>query len=145
MQWCEIFPKDVQPTMGDMANYIGGEAKELWLSLIEDMTKEYKVKPKLAYSGCSGKPGWNIKLQKSGISFGTLYPEENSFSVFMVISYKLDPYMEEILLTLTTNMAELYNQAGDYMKLGKWLMFQIKDSSTLEDYKKIVSVKAQHK
>ena len=141
MQWQEIFTQDTQPTMEDIAEYIGGEAKLLWQALMEYMEEEYKVKPKLSYSCCSGKPGWNIKFQKSGQSLGTLYPEENSFSVLLVISYKLEQKMEDILPALSTNIAELYKQAGDYMKVGKWVMFQVKDSVTLEDYKKLISVK----
>jgi hypothetical protein len=141
MQWKEIFPSHTQPSMEDIANYIGGEAKLLWQSLMEYMEAKYKSKPKLSYSVCSGKPGWNIKFQKSGQSFGTLYPEENSFSVFMVISYKLDPMVQAIIPKLTENTAQLYKQAGDYMKLGKWIMFQIKDLAGLEDYKNLVSIK----
>lgn len=141
MEWKEIFPKNQEPTMQDIANYIGGDAKELWESLVEYMYKSYKVKPKLSYSVCAGKPGWNIKFQKSGQSFGTLYPEENAFSVFLVISYKLDSKMDDVLPRLSPNIAELYRQAGDYMKLGKWMMFQITDKAGVEDYKQLISVK----
>ena len=141
MEWKEIFPQERQPSMDEIAEYIGGDAKKLWQSLMEYMDTAYKSKPKMSYSACSGKPGWNIKFKKSGQSFGTLYPEENSFSVFIVISYKLDPLMEAVLPSLSAETAELYRQADDYMKLGKWIMFRIKDGSGVEDYKKIVSVK----
>lgn len=141
MEWKEIFPKDQEPTMEDIADYIGGDVKELWESLMEYMHKAYKVKPKLSYSVCAGKPGWNIKLQKSGQSYGTLYPEENAFSVFLVISYKLDSKMDAVLPKLSPNIAELYRQAGDYMKIGKWIMFQIRDKAGVDDYKQLISVK----
>ncbi|MCQ1530039.1 DUF3788 domain-containing protein [Lutispora saccharofermentans] len=141
MEWRDIFPSGNQPTMDEIAEYIGGEAKQLWQSLLEHMDAVYKVKPKMTYSGCSGKPGWNIKLQKSGVSFGTLYPEEGSFSVFLVISYKLEPLMESIITKLSPGTAELYKQAGDYMKMGKWMMFQIADSAGVEDYKLLAEVK----
>jgi hypothetical protein len=141
MNWKEIFPKNTQPSMEQISEYIGGDAKKLWLSIFEFIEKEYKIKPKFSYSICAGKPGWNVKLQKSGVSYGTFYPEENSFSVLLVISYKLDKQMEAILPGLTSKIAELYRQAGDYMKIGKWLMFQIKTTADIEDYKKIVLVK----
>lgn len=141
MQWKEIFPSNTQPSMGDIAEYIGGESKVLWQSLLAYMETEYNAKPKLSYSVCAGKPGWNVKLQKSGQSFGTLYPEENSFSVFMVISYKLEPLMEAVAPELSANILEKYRHAGDYMKMGKWIMFQIKDLVGLEDYINLVSVK----
>ncbi|MDP4088860.1 MAG: DUF3788 domain-containing protein [Bacillota bacterium] len=141
MEWKEAFPSDRQPTMKEIEDYIGGEAKELWQLLMQYMDTAYKSKPKMSYSACSGKPGWNIKFQKSGQSFGTLYPEENAFSVFIVISYKLDRVMEDILPFLSTDMAEMYRKAGEYMKLGKWMMFQIKDQTGVDDYKKLMSVK----
>lgn len=141
MEWKEIFPKEQQPTMEDISDYIGGDARELWESLMTYMDTAYKVKPKLTYSICAGKPGWNVKLQKSGQSFGTLYPEENAFSVLVVISYKLDPLMDAILPKLSPAIADMYRNAGDYMKLGKWMMFRINDAAGLEDYKNIISVK----
>ncbi len=141
MEWNELFPQEKQPTMEQITEYIGGNASKLWDSLIDYMDKAYKAKPKMSYSACSGKPGWNIKFQKSGQSFGTLYPEQDSFSVFLVISYKLDPLMEAILPMLTPEIAELYSKAGDYMKLGKWMMFRITDEAGIQDYKKICGVK----
>ena len=145
MQWEEIFPSNREPSMEEISEYIGGEAMLLWQSLIEYMEAAYKIKPKLTYSVCAGKPGWNIKFQKSGQSFGTLYPEENSFSVLIVISYKLEPMMEAIIPKLSAKIADLYKDAGDFMKVGKWMMFQIKDLADLEDYKNLVSVKLQPK
>ena len=145
MEWRDLFPADKQPTMEDISEYIGGEAKELWQSLMTYMETAYKAKPKLSYSACSGKPGWNIKFQKSGQSFGTLYPEKDAFSVFIVISYKLDQNMEDILPILSSDIAELYRKGQDYMKLGKWMMFQIKDQTGVEDYKRLMSVKLQPK
>lgn len=53
--------------------------------------------------------------------------------------------MESIISELSFNTAELYRKASDYMKMGKCIMFQIKDSTGLEDYKKLVSVKLMPK
>ena len=141
MEWHEIFPKEQKPAMEDIEGYIGGDAKALWRQLMSYMESAYNAKPKLTYSGCSGKPGWNVKFQKGKESFGTLYPEENSFSVLIVISYRLTPLMDAILPKLSPEIADLYRQAGDYMKLGKWMMFRISDAAGLEDYKNIISVK----
>jgi hypothetical protein len=49
--------------------------------------------------------------------------------------------MEAILPMLTPETAELYSNAGDYMKMGKWMMFRISDESGVQDYKKICEVK----
>ena len=49
--------------------------------------------------------------------------------------------LDAILSKINPEIAELYRQAGDYMRLGKWMMFRINDASGVEDYKKIISVK----
>lgn len=141
MQWKELFPSCKEPSMDEIADFIGGETKGLWLSLIKYMDSAYHAKPRLSFSSCAAKPGWNVKFQKSGQSFGTLYPEKNAFSVMIIISYKLDPLMKAILPDLSPAAAELYNNAGDYMKMGKWIMLQINNPTALEDYKKIMAVK----
>lgn len=143
MGWNKLFPSDNQPSFTDMENYIGGEGQRLWTELFEYMLKSYKAKPKMFYSGCSSKPGWNVKFQKGGQSFGTLYPEENGFSVFMVISYKLDSVMDILKNELSAKMQKLYNTAQDYMKMGKWMMFRIENDRDLEDYKLLISAKAE--
>ncbi|NJD03665.1 MAG: DUF3788 family protein [Ruminiclostridium sp.] len=50
MQWKEKFPPDKQPSMEEIAKYIGGETKELWKSLMSYMLTAYKAKLKLSYS-----------------------------------------------------------------------------------------------
>lgn len=140
MQWHELYPQEIIPTMDALADYMG-EAKPLWLKLTSHLAETYGVKPKLTYSVCSGKPGWNVKCQKGGKALGTFYPEDGAFSVLIVISYKQDPAMQAILPELTDATAELYRAAGDYMKMGKWLMLRVDTPEALEDLKKIIAVK----
>ena len=109
--------------------------------LISYIETSYQIKPKLTYSGCGMKPGWNVKYQKSEQTFGALYPQVDAIDWMIIISYKLDSIMNETLPLLSNQTADLYRSAGDYMKIGKWMMMRIDSEQTLEDYKKIVSVK----
>ena len=129
MEWNEVFPSTRQPSMDEIAGYIGGEAKELWQLLMEYMDSAIAQNLNYPIVLCA-KTRWNVKFQKSGQALGTLYPEKNGFSVMIVISYKLDPIMESILPALSPAAAELYNNAGDYMKMGKWIMLRINDATT---------------
>lgn len=144
MDWMELYPKDRQPTAEEITAFIG-EGAERWTNLTEYMQTAYSAKPVYSYSGCSGKPGWNVKYKKSGQAFGTLYPEPGFFSVFLVVAYRLDNEMELLLPTLTEETAERYRQADDYMKMGKWMMFPIDTDEKLEDYKRIMAVKLKPK
>lgn len=141
MDWNTLYPAGRTPTIDDMTAYIGGEGKTLWLDLLSYMRDAYSVKPKLTYSGCSGKPDWNVKHQKSGASFGTLYPEPDGFSVFVVIAYRLDMEMELVKLRLSESMRARYESAGDYMNMGRWMMFEVRTGQDLDDYKLLMSAK----
>lgn len=142
MQWHELYPKEIIPTMDALADYMGG-AKSLWLKLTDHLAEAYAVKPKLTYSVCSGKPGWNVKYQKGGKALGTFYPEDGAFSALIVVSYKQETAMQAILPELTGATAALYRAAGDYMKMGKWLMLRVDAPEALEDLKKIIAVKLE--
>jgi hypothetical protein len=86
-------------------------------------------------------PGWNVKFAKSGVAFGTFYPAERGFDVMVIVGYKLAEEMELTLPLLSEKIAELYRSAGDYMKMGKYMIFRIDNEQALEDYKKIAAVK----
>ncbi len=143
LEWNALFDGNNKPELEDMGEYIGGNGKVLWDGLFEYMQNSYKSKPKMFYSGCSGKPGWNVKFQKSGQNFGTLYPEKDGFSVFIVIAYKLEGVMEGIRERLSDRMRDMYDNAPDYMKMGKWMMFRIESETDLNDYKLLISAKMQ--
>lgn len=145
MEWNALYPQSNQPDFAAMSDYIGGEGKKLWDSLFSYMAAAYNAKPKMTYSGCSGKPGWNVKFQKSGQSFGTLYPEEGFFTVFVVVSYKLDAEIELLLGAFSPEMRTRYKNALDYMKIGKWMMFPVCSERDLQDYKLLMSVKMKPK
>jgi len=145
MDWNTLYNSAMQPTYENMEDYIGGEGKRLWQLLFAHMDKAYGAKPKMTYSGCSEKPGWNVKFQKSGQSFGTLYPEEGGFSIFLVISYKFAPEVDLLLPELSEKMAQLWKNAHDFMKNGKFMMFRIENERELEDFKRLCAVKLKPK
>jgi len=140
-EWHELYPKEVQPSEAEILSFLGAKAALLWKELMKRNEATWKAKSKLTYSVCSGKPGWNLKLQKRGKSLGTLYPERGSFSVFLVLPYSADDSMRAALPELGKELARLYLEAEDFMKIGKWMMFQIRNREELEDFYKICDIK----
>jgi hypothetical protein len=63
------------PAYDEIVDYINLPAQELWRQINHFIQQRYSATPKIMYSKCSGKPGWNVKYQKSGKSLCTLYPE----------------------------------------------------------------------
>jgi len=76
----EVFNKETQPTESEIKEFVG---TELFTDLDNHLRENYKIKPKLAYSGCAMDNniwrGWNIKYQKSGKSLCTIYPQQGYF------------------------------------------------------------------
>jgi len=139
MNWNELYPKELQPTMDDVADFAGG-FKPVWLDLLSYFESAYKCKPKMTHSNC-GMPGWNLKFQKSSAAFGTWYPGRDAFEVMFIWSYKLDGEMTLLVPTLTSQLAEKITNAGDFMKNGRWTVFRAGDAETVEDYKRMCAVK----
>ncbi|MDZ4121781.1 MAG: DUF3788 family protein [Candidatus Cloacimonadaceae bacterium] len=141
MNWLEMYPKDKPASIIQMAEYIGKEAGGLWLSLLDQVQSDLKIKVKASFSTCSGKPGWNLKLHKSGKSYGTLYPEEGSFAVFIVIAHHQDTAMQALLPQLDESLGERYERAEEFMKIGKWMMYSIHDQKGLDSLYRIIKMK----
>jgi hypothetical protein len=140
MTWNDLYPKDRQPIMDDIAEYVGA-FKPTWLDLLTYFEEAYKCKPKMTYSSCGMKPGWNLKFQKGNANFGTWYPLPGAFDIMFVWSYALDPEMMLLLPILTPQMAGHIEKAEDFMKNGRWIMFCADSEEIAEDYKRMCAVK----
>lgn len=140
MTWNERYPKELQPTMDDIAEYSGG-FKPIRLDLLAYFDTAYKCKPKMTYSVCSGMPGRNLKLQKSNTAFGARYPQQGAFDTMFVWSYKLDHEMMLLLPTLGKVAAEKIERAEDFMKNGRRLMMHMDTAEIVSDYKRMCAVK----
>jgi len=140
-EWHELYSKDVQPSEAEIEAFLGDKAANLWKELMKRNEATWKAKTKLSFSVCSGKPGWNMKLQKRGKSLGTLYPELGSFSVFVVVPYSVDEAMQNALPELGKDLTRQYLEADDFMKIGKWMMLQIRNQKDLDAFCKICDLK----
>ena len=58
-----IMGKTHRPSMDEIAAYFEEKAGKLWQEMMRFMEADCKAKPQIAYSVCSGKPGWNVKCE----------------------------------------------------------------------------------
>ena len=138
--WNELFPQSRQPSMDNVARY-SGSFEPLWRDLVLYFETAYKCSPKMSYSCCSMKPGWNLKFQKSNTAFGTWYPQPGRFDVMFTWGYKLDEEMMLLAPLLSPQMAERVEKAEDFMKNGRWIIFCADSAQTVGDYKQMCAVK----
>ncbi len=135
-----IMNSNHSPTLTEINSYIGGTAGELWLELTDYLEDKFRVKPKSAYSACSGKPGWNIKYHKSGKALCTLYPENSKFIVLVVVTLT---FVENLNNTGYSDpfVWEIIEEAKPFNKT-KWLMIPVEDRAELESILELLHLKA---
>lgn len=130
------------PEYDEIVGYMNLPARNLWENINNFIQQKYKSSPKIMYSSCSGKPGWNMKYQKSGKSICTLYPEKDGFVVLIVVTLDLMPVIEALSEEFTEETLQTIRTAKPYNGT-KWLMLQVKNDLQLEDVKQLISLKQE--
>ncbi len=128
------------PAYGEIVDYIDLPARELWRQINHFIQQRYKASPRIMYSICSGKPGWNVKYQKSGKSLCTLYPEKDCFVALVVITLDLLPIIEALSKELTPEVIDTVRTSKPFNGT-KWLMLRVKDEQVLSDVKQLLILK----
>ncbi|HYE82294.1 MAG TPA: DUF3788 domain-containing protein [Clostridia bacterium] len=135
-----ILDANHMPTYDEIGEYINLPARELWRQFNHFVQERYKTSPKIMYSVCSGKPGWNVKYQKSGKSLCTLYPEKDCFTALIVITLDLLPVIEALAEELTEEVINIVRGARPFNGT-KWLMLKVENDSALKDVKQLLLLK----
>ena len=130
------------PEYDEIVEYINFPARNFWENINGFIQQRYKSSPRITYSVCSGKPGWNMKYQKSGRSICTLYPVRDGFVVLIVVTLDLLTVIEAISGELTEETLQTIRSAKPFNGT-KWLMLQVKNDLQLEDVKQLISLKQE--
>ncbi|HYG58816.1 MAG TPA: DUF3788 domain-containing protein [Symbiobacteriaceae bacterium] len=128
------------PTFDEIAGSIAGPARQVWEGLTAYMEQTYGARPKIEYSICAGKPGWNVKYQKSGKSLCTLYPEPASFTVLVVIGRPVIAQVGAMLHEFTAPVADVYRRCTLYNGT-YWLMIPVAEPAAADDVKRLLHLK----
>jgi hypothetical protein len=128
------------PSTMEITAFISGPAAILWQELNDYIQLTWKATPKLAFSRCSGKPGWNVKYQKSGKSLCTLYPEHENFIVLVVLPLAVIPEVMAAESEFTTDVIELVVGGKPYNGT-IWLMIPVTNSQILMDIERLLAIK----
>jgi hypothetical protein len=121
----------VVPTSGEIDAYIKEPVRSLWLELNGFVQERYKITPKIQYSICAGKPGWNVKYQKSGKSICTLYPEKNCFVALVVIKLELAPMVQKAEPAFHPLIVDMVKNSKPFNNT-LWLMIPVSERPVLE-------------
>lgn len=121
-----------------------GETSGYLTELSKHIQETYAAIPRFEYSNCSAQPGWNIKYSKGGKSICTIYPKEDYFIVLIVIGPKDEDEVELIIPSMSAEIQIIYSKTKP-MKIGRWLMIDVRDRSVLNDIKDLIAIRMLHK
>jgi hypothetical protein len=144
MQWSELYDREHEPTESQINEYINSP---LFSELDGYLRQTYKIKPKLAYSGCKmdggNWSGWNIKYKKSSKSICTLYPKQGYLLILLAIGAK-EMTEAELLMPSCTEYTQGLFEVKE-VNGAKYLGFEVRDDSVLQDVKKLADIRVKTK
>lgn len=128
------------PTYDDIIMFMSEKGQTLWKDINSFIQDKYSVSPKLTYSRCSEKPGWNIKYKKSNKSICTLYPEKDCFTALVVITLNLVPIISAMSLEFNQEIIDLVSSVKPFNGT-LWLMIRADRTEMVDNIKKLLELK----
>lgn len=116
----------------------GKELYDLWTSLHQLIEQKYNMEQMWNHGG--KKWTYEYKYRRGGKTLCALYAKEQTIG-FMVILGKDERTKFESMREMFSNAAQkIYDETTTFHD-GKWLMFELKDTSLFNDIERLLSIK----
>lgn len=126
------------PTPETLEALTGKELYDLWTSLRQLIEEKYNMEQMWNHGG--KKWTYEYKYRRGGKTLCALYAKEQTIG-FMVILGKDERTKFESMREMFSNVAQkIYDETTTFHD-GKWLMFELKDTSLFNDIERLLSIK----
>ena len=126
------------PTPETLEALTGKELYDLWTSLRQLIEQKYNMEQMWNHGG--KKWTYDYKYRRGGKTLCALYAKEQTIG-FMVILGKDERTKFESMREMFSNAAQkIYDETTTFHD-GKWLMFELKDTSLFNDIERLLSIK----
>ncbi len=126
------------PTPETLEALAGKELYDLWTSLRQLIEQKYNMEQIWNHGG--KKWTYEYKYRRGGKTLCALYAKEQTIG-FMVILGKDERTKFESMREMFSNAAQkIYDETTTFHD-GKWLMFELKDTSLFNDIERLLSIK----
>ena len=126
------------PTPETLEALTGKELYDLWTSLRQLIEEKYNMEQMWNHGG--KKWTYEYKYRRGGKTLCALYAKEQTIG-FMVILGKDEHTKFESMREMFSNAAQkIYDETTTFHD-GKWLMFELKDTSLFNDIERLLSIK----
>lgn len=126
------------PTPETLEALTGKKLYDLWISLHQLIEQKYNMEQMWNHGG--KKWTYEYKYRRGGKTLCALYAKEQTIG-FMVILGKDERTKFESMREMFSNAAQkIYDETTTFHD-GKWLMFELKDTSLFNDIERLLSIK----
>ena len=126
------------PSNEELSVLIGSEKFKVWNELCGIIDNLYDMD----HLWNSGGKAWKYeyKYRRGGKTLCALYAKENCFGFMVILGRDERAKFEADRQSYSIAVCQVYDKATTYHD-GKWLMFELRDTSLLNDMKKLLAIK----
>lgn len=127
-----------QPAPEEIIGTIGESLYRVWMNLCRLIDQKYEMEKKWNPGGKAWK--YEYKYRKGGKTLCALYAKENDFGFMIILGKEERLKFEADKESYSAEVRKIYEEAKTYHD-GKWLMFNLKDTSLFPDMEKLLYIK----
>ena len=136
-----LLDKNNTPTDRDILDTIG-ERTHLWVQLHEFINSHYDFNQELAFY--SKNYGWTVRYRKSRKTLISCFPEQDAFSVLLVLGRAEAEKVNLNRNDLNQNFLSVFDQT-EQLHDGRWLWIRILNQEDLDTVIKVIQMKRKIK
>lgn len=122
----------------ELEKLVGLDKVNAFYDIVNEIAKLYDMEQ--IWNSGGKKWTYEYKFRKSGKTLCAFYFRENTLGFMIIFGKKERAKVEEIRNELSSDVMEAYDNAQIFHD-GKWVMFNIKNNSIIEDLMKLLSIK----
>lgn len=126
------------PTPEMLENLIGKELYNVWISLCQLIEQKYNMEQLWNYGGKAWK--YEYKYRKGGKTLCALYAKEQTLGFMVIFGKNERARFESQREVFSNETLKVYDETTTFHD-GKWLMFELKDTSSFSDMEQLLSIK----
>lgn len=141
MKYDRMLNKAVKPSESEILRFIGSRA-DLWKNIHKYVNENYDFKPELVFF--TKKYGWTIRYKKSRKTLCYFFPEDDAFSILIVLGAKESEKVESIKKKLNKTVKTIFENT-EQLRDGRWMWIRILDKSDIDSLILLLNAKRKPK
>ena len=126
------------PTPETLEALTGKELYDLWTSLHQLIKQKYNMEQLWNHGGKAWK--YEYKYRRGGKTLCALYAREQTFGFMVILGKDERARFESQREVFSNETLKVYDETTTFHD-GKWLMFELKDTSLFSDMEQLLSIK----